>query len=124
MCTTRELVAQNLSVLRKMAKFAGITSTSTSEEGEDTAGARGRKLIEQVRSLFACLGTSRTAARRCSATRLLLPEVPLLLLQLALLTAVLHMFCTTGHCRHARPAEELGGEAPAGRGPHLHPGLR
>jgi ATP-dependent RNA helicase DDX19/DBP5 len=50
MCTTRELVAQNLSVLRKMAKFAGITSTSTSEEGEDTAGARGRKLIEQVRT--------------------------------------------------------------------------
>eukprot|EP00882_Tetradesmus_deserticola_P008322 GHRQ01008774.1.p1 GENE.GHRQ01008774.1~~GHRQ01008774.1.p1 ORF type:complete len:492 (+),score=257.21 GHRQ01008774.1:272-1747(+) len=48
MCTTRELVAQNLSVLRKMAKFSGITSTSTSEDGEDTAGARGRKLIEQV----------------------------------------------------------------------------
>lgn len=52
MCTTRELVAQNLSVLRKMAKFAGITSTSTSEEGEDTAGARGRKLVEQVRFVW------------------------------------------------------------------------
>jgi hypothetical protein len=54
MCTTRELVAQNLSVLRKMAKFAGISSTSTSEEGADTAGARGRKLIEQVR-MNACM---------------------------------------------------------------------
>jgi hypothetical protein len=30
---------------QKMAEFAGISSTSTSEEGEDTAGARGRKLI-------------------------------------------------------------------------------
>jgi ATP-dependent RNA helicase DDX19/DBP5 len=48
MCTTRELVAQNLSVLRKMAMFSGITSTSTAEEGEDTGGARGRKLVEQV----------------------------------------------------------------------------
>eukprot|EP00878_Enallax_costatus_P015357 GHUV01016085.1.p1 GENE.GHUV01016085.1~~GHUV01016085.1.p1 ORF type:complete len:457 (+),score=103.79 GHUV01016085.1:581-1951(+) len=48
MCPTRELVAQNLGVVRKMAKFCGITSTSTAEEGEDTAGARGRKLIEQV----------------------------------------------------------------------------
>jgi hypothetical protein len=56
MCTTRELVAQNLSVLRKMAAFAGISSTSTSEEGEDTAGARGRKLIEQVTALFGCFG--------------------------------------------------------------------
>lgn len=48
MCPTRELVAQNLSVVRKMAKFCGISSTSTAEEGENTAGARGRKLIEQV----------------------------------------------------------------------------
>jgi hypothetical protein len=55
MCTTRELVAQNLSVLRKMAKFSGITSTSTSEEGEDTAGARGRKLIEQVGRVDSCM---------------------------------------------------------------------
>eukprot|EP00879_Flechtneria_rotunda_P015545 GHRR01016256.1.p1 GENE.GHRR01016256.1~~GHRR01016256.1.p1 ORF type:complete len:459 (+),score=143.72 GHRR01016256.1:226-1602(+) len=48
MCTTRELVTQNLNVLRKMAKYSGITSTSTAEEGADTAGARGRKLVEQV----------------------------------------------------------------------------
>eukprot|EP00775_Hariotina_reticulata_P011099 gene11099-11253_t len=48
MCTTRELVAQNLSVLRKMAMFSGITSTSTAEEGDDAGGARGRKLVEQV----------------------------------------------------------------------------
>lgn len=57
MCPTRELVAQNLSVVRKMAKFSGITSTSTAEEGEDTAGARGRKLIEQVGS-GGCRGRS------------------------------------------------------------------
>jgi ATP-dependent RNA helicase DDX19/DBP5 len=49
MCTTRELVAQNLAVLRRMAKCTSITSTSTSEEGEGTGGARGRKIVEQVR---------------------------------------------------------------------------
>ncbi len=48
MCTTRELVAQNLSVLRRMAKFTDITSTSTAEEGEGTGGAYGRRLVEQV----------------------------------------------------------------------------
>lgn len=48
MCTTRELVAQNLAVLRRMAKYTQITSTSTAEDGEDTAGARGRRLTEQV----------------------------------------------------------------------------
>lgn len=48
MCTTRELVAQNLAVLRRMAKYTQITSTSTAEDGEDTGGARGRRLVEQV----------------------------------------------------------------------------
>lgn len=48
MCTTRELVAQNLAVLRRMAKYTQITSTSTAEDGEGTAGARGRTLVEQV----------------------------------------------------------------------------
>jgi hypothetical protein len=46
MCTTRELAAQNLAVLRRMAKYTQITSTSTAEDGEGTA--RGRTLVEQV----------------------------------------------------------------------------
>lgn len=50
MCTTRELVSQNLAVLRRMAKYTQITSTSTAEDGEDTGGARGRRLVEQVGS--------------------------------------------------------------------------
>jgi hypothetical protein len=48
MCTTRELVAQNLAVLRRMAKYTQITSSSTAEEGEGMGGFRGRKLVEQV----------------------------------------------------------------------------
>jgi hypothetical protein len=46
MCTTRELVAQNLAVLRRMAKYTGITSTSTSDDADESQ--RGRKITEQV----------------------------------------------------------------------------
>lgn len=47
MCTTRELVAQNLAVLRRIGKYTDITSTSTAEDGKD-GPPRGRKLTEQV----------------------------------------------------------------------------
>jgi ATP-dependent RNA helicase DDX19/DBP5 len=47
MCTTRELVAQNLAVLRRMAKYTNISSTSTAEDGG--AESRNRKITEQVR---------------------------------------------------------------------------
>jgi len=42
MCPTRELVVQNLSVLRRMAKYTAITSTSTAvDDAEGAAGAGG-----------------------------------------------------------------------------------
>ena len=40
-CPTRELVVQNLQVLRRMAKFTTITSTSTAGEGGAAAAAAG-----------------------------------------------------------------------------------
>ncbi|GIL65509.1 hypothetical protein Vafri_19272 [Volvox africanus] len=46
-CPTRELVVQNLSVLRRMAKFTTITSTSTATELED-GGMRRTPIKEQV----------------------------------------------------------------------------
>jgi ATP-dependent RNA helicase DDX19/DBP5 len=39
MCPTRELVVQNLSVLRRMAKFTTITSTSTAADDAEPASA-------------------------------------------------------------------------------------
>lgn len=48
MCTSRELVAQNLAVLRRMAKYTGITSSSTADDGEDAAWRRGGKIDSQV----------------------------------------------------------------------------
>jgi ATP-dependent RNA helicase DDX19/DBP5 len=48
MCTTRELVAQNLAVLQRMAKYTNITSTSTADDGD--AAARNRSLNQQVGS--------------------------------------------------------------------------
>jgi ATP-dependent RNA helicase DDX19/DBP5 len=39
MCPTRELVVQNLSVLRRMAKYTAITSTSPAADDGDTAAA-------------------------------------------------------------------------------------
>lgn len=35
-------------VLRTIAKFSGITSTSTSDKGKDTAAVYGSKMTEQV----------------------------------------------------------------------------
>lgn len=46
-CPTRELVIQNLQVLRQMAKYTGITSTSTASDGGES-GVRRSKVTEQV----------------------------------------------------------------------------
>jgi ATP-dependent RNA helicase DDX19/DBP5 len=46
MCPTRELVVQNLEVLRKMGTFTGITSCSTADE--DGGQARRTPVREQV----------------------------------------------------------------------------
>lgn len=54
MCPTRELVLQNLHVLRRMAKYTTIKAVSTADEGGGGAGPGGRrvarraKLTEQV----------------------------------------------------------------------------
>ncbi|WIA32833.1 hypothetical protein OEZ86_006011 [Tetradesmus obliquus] len=48
MCLTRDGAAHVSCVLRTMAKFSGITSTSTSDKGKDTAGVYGSKMTEQV----------------------------------------------------------------------------
>jgi len=45
-CPTRELVVQNLQVLRRMAKYTSITSTSTASDSE--SGIRRTKVVEQV----------------------------------------------------------------------------
>jgi hypothetical protein len=57
MCPTRELVLQNLQVLRRMAKYTTIKAVSTADEVGGAGGggpgqrrvARRAKLTEQVR---------------------------------------------------------------------------
>ncbi|EFJ52048.1 hypothetical protein VOLCADRAFT_103235 [Volvox carteri f. nagariensis] len=44
-CPTRELVVQNLSVLRRMARYTSISSTSTASDGEGPGGGFRRDLI-------------------------------------------------------------------------------
>lgn len=46
-CPTRELVIQNLQVLRQMAKYTSVTSTSTASGGGES-GVRRSKVTEQV----------------------------------------------------------------------------
>jgi hypothetical protein len=101
MCTTRELVAQNLAVLRRMAKYTNISSTSTAEDGG--AESRNRKITEQVR-----LGVSGWGP---------IEYVPC---DAAIVCGDIHFHLVTtqpsiaGCDRHPRSYEELGVVPPAG----------
>ncbi len=46
-CPTRELVVQNLTVLRKMAKYTSISATSTASETEAGGGGIRRDPITE-----------------------------------------------------------------------------
>lgn len=123
MCTTRELAAQNLAVLRRMAKYTGITSTSTADSDEGGGGARGRKLVEQV-------STNSLARMRGARRRGPIPHTGAVLWLLLLpcvsggeathrVTAVITLFGRQGQyrCPHVRAHDSSSTSSSRGAGP-------
>ncbi|KIY98014.1 hypothetical protein MNEG_9945 [Monoraphidium neglectum] len=49
MCPTRELVLQNLHVVRRMAKYTAIQAVSTADEDERTGAAGGRRAARRAK---------------------------------------------------------------------------